>query len=109
MEGDDRLLGGSDDDAIAGASGNDTVEAGAGQDVVTWRIGDGNHSLDGGDGVDVLDLERWTPGGRTTWSFTVSGIDTAFVHNATGEVISARSFEPITCFAPGTRILTARG
>ena len=52
--GDDSISGGAGDDYLMGDSGNDTLEGGTGDDTIIGEIGE---TLDGGEGIDALDLD----------------------------------------------------
>jgi Ca2+-binding RTX toxin-like protein len=59
--GDDRVFGEAGDDRLEGGAGRDTVVGGAGDDLIVAAVGDGDDTyhgddLDGGDGVDTLDM-----------------------------------------------------
>lgn len=59
--GDDRVFGEAGDDRLEGGAGRDTVVGGAGDDLIVASVGDGDDTyhgddLDGGDGVDTLDM-----------------------------------------------------
>ncbi|MBR0682349.1 hypothetical protein GXW74_17795 [Roseomonas eburnea] len=110
ISGDDAFAASPGDDTLTGGAGDDEIASGGGNDLVIWREGDGSDTVDMGDGTDRLDLEGWTPGGNASWSFA-EGEDgyTIFTHIPTGATIHARNFEEVTCFAEGTRIMTARG
>ena len=54
--GADRLLGGDGNDFIDGQQGNDRALLGAGDDVFQWDPGDGSDTVEGEDGLDLLDF-----------------------------------------------------
>ncbi|MDP3254400.1 peroxidase family protein [Bosea sp. (in: a-proteobacteria)] len=59
--GDDRVFGEAGDDRLEGGVGRDTMVGGAGDDLIVAAVGDGDDTyhgddLDGGDGVDTLDM-----------------------------------------------------
>ncbi len=63
--GHDRIFGGDGNDLIDAGWGNDTVYGGAGDDVFVAAVGDGNDTyygddLDGGTGIDTLDMAAIT-------------------------------------------------
>lgn len=89
--GADRLFGGAGNDLIDAGSGDDTVVAGAGDDLILGAKNDGDDSyfgdeMDGGTGVDTLDLSAITAnltvdlgnglGGRGSAMSSQSGTDT---------------------------------
>ncbi|MFN3670800.1 MAG: peroxidase family protein [Bosea sp. (in: a-proteobacteria)] len=89
--GADRLFGGAGDDLIDAGAGDDTVVAGAGDDLIVGAKSDGDDvyfgdEMDGGTGVDTLDLSAITAnltvdlgnglGGRGSASSSQSGLDT---------------------------------
>jgi Ca2+-binding RTX toxin-like protein len=53
-DGDETLIGGPDFDDVEGRKGDDVALLGPGIDRFTWRSGDGNDSVDGQGGHDVL-------------------------------------------------------
>lgn len=53
-QGADVIFGGAGDDFVFGDNGNDTVFLGADDDVFQWAPGDGNDTVEGGDGTDNL-------------------------------------------------------
>jgi Ca2+-binding RTX toxin-like protein len=85
--GDATILGGNGDDAITGSAGPDYISGGAGDDTITagtgadsvfgdadsdtiiWNNGDNSDVVEGGSGVDILQVNGSTTSGDT---FTVS-------------------------------------
>jgi len=53
-QGADRFVGGDGDDFVFGDNGDDLALLGAGDDVFQWNPGDGNDTIEGQDGIDVL-------------------------------------------------------
>ena len=53
-QGADMFLGGDNNDFIFGDNGNDVAFMGAGDDVFQWDPGDGNDTLEGQDGIDMM-------------------------------------------------------
>ena len=53
-QGADTLIGGTGDDFVFGDNGNDVALLGAGDDVFQWDPGDGNDTIEGQDGSDLL-------------------------------------------------------
>jgi Ca2+-binding RTX toxin-like protein len=53
-QGADRLLGGDGADFALGDNGDDTALLGAGDDVFEWHPGDGNDTVEGQDGSDLM-------------------------------------------------------
>jgi Ca2+-binding RTX toxin-like protein len=58
--GDDRLLGETGDDTIIGGQGDDRMYGGTGDDTFIYKQGDGNDTIVGGDGKDILNLADTT-------------------------------------------------
>ncbi|BDG72909.1 Hint domain-containing protein [Roseomonas fluvialis] len=108
MEGSDSLVGGIGEDTITGGTGDDIIDAGDDNDLVIWRPGDGNDFIDMGDGTDTLRLAGWD---NDEWEITdQNGFDYILTNVVDRSiVVRALSVEFITCFTPGTRILSARG
>jgi Ca2+-binding RTX toxin-like protein len=52
--GNDSLTGGSFAETLVGGRSADDITSGDGHDVLTWRLGDGSDSVDGGAGVDQI-------------------------------------------------------
>jgi hypothetical protein len=113
----DLLSGGSGNDTIEGALGNDTIlggtgddiiQAGDGADLVIWSAGDGNDVIAMGNGIDTLDLAGWND---DEWEITDQNGNDYILTNAIDRTIMVEvtGVEFLTCFAPGTRILSARG
>jgi Ca2+-binding RTX toxin-like protein len=50
MGGNDLILGGDGDDLLVGGEGNDVIDAGKDDDLVQWAQGDGNDTIEMGDG-----------------------------------------------------------
>ena len=97
----------SGDDWIGVGGGTTTVDAGAGNDHIRYTVA-GTHTVDGGDGYDILDLSGVTAGGINFASFNgieeIRGSDHAsgdnwwwsagdvtFVGGVGGDVINAGS------------------
>ncbi len=120
-EGDDFVLGGAGDDSIVATPGRDTIEGQAGNDVidtgedddlVIWRVGDGNDVISMGSGNDTLDLEGWTGDDTDFWSVNAGGAGAIYTYDdgaGNAFTLTTSGVETVTCFAPGTRILTAGG
>ncbi|CAH0174057.1 hypothetical protein ROS9278_01274 [Roseomonas sp. CECT 9278] len=120
-DGDDIVLGGAGDDSIVATPGRDTIEGQAGNDVidtgedddlVIWRVGDGNDVIAMGSGNDTLDLEGWTGSDTDFWTVSTGGAGAIYTYDdSAGNVFSLTTsgVEAVTCFAPGTRILSANG
>ena len=53
-QGADTILGGDGDDFVFGDNGNDVALLGAGDDVFQWDPGDGNDTIEGQDGIDLM-------------------------------------------------------
>ena len=58
--GDDTIQAGPRGDILSGGPGNNRLLGGAGDDVFLWVDGDGNDSVDGGDGYNVVRMETST-------------------------------------------------
>ena len=70
---DDTIIGTSGSDAITGFEGVDTIDSGDGDDVITWRTGDGNDLVDGGEetSADTLEVVN-TTGGPVAFNISVA-------------------------------------
>jgi Ca2+-binding RTX toxin-like protein len=75
LSGNDTISGGGGNDELIGGLGFDSLSGGAGDDRFEASQGDTDQSVDGGEGVDILDLSRVTSG--------------VTVDLATGQVIGA--------------------
>jgi Ca2+-binding RTX toxin-like protein len=53
-QGNDLLLGDAGNDVVAGSRGADFVDLGTGNDLFAWVMGDGDDTVQGGDGIDTL-------------------------------------------------------
>ncbi|MEL7100011.1 MAG: peroxidase family protein [Pseudomonadota bacterium] len=106
------LRGGAGDDRIelgADAGVGGMVRGGAGDDVVTLHSGADVALIDGGAGHDTLALsgDYTISYGPEPGSGTVHYLDADGA--PTGEVVKFRNVEAVTCFTPGTRLITERG
>ncbi|WP_172961068.1 calcium-binding protein [Oceaniglobus roseus] len=64
--GDDRLFGEAGNDILRFGFGADTADGGSGDDRLVDTSGPGGgRVIDGGDGIDILDLNELTPAGET--------------------------------------------
>lgn len=54
--GNDQLSGGDGRDILSGGSNSDVIQAGAGDDVILFGWGHGNDIVDGGDGLDRIQI-----------------------------------------------------
>ena len=113
--GDDiRTVGGDDTVNIAaGATVGDAVRLGGGDDTINVQAGADIGKINGGAGHDTLNITD----GRFRVDWGTDGPDggkgTIIYLNEdgseTGETTAFRNIEMVTCFTPGTRIITARG
>ena len=55
-KGTDKLTGGTGAESYVGGTGKDTIASKAGADVFSWKQGDGNDRVDGGAGLDQLNM-----------------------------------------------------
>ncbi|PZD70685.1 Bifunctional hemolysin/adenylate cyclase [Acaryochloris thomasi RCC1774] len=53
---DDLLNGGDGDDTLVGDRGSDINVGGAGSDRIIWNLGDGSDQIDGGSGLDTVEV-----------------------------------------------------
>jgi serralysin len=69
----DTLIGGDGADAIAGGLSNDSIQAGAGNDTISWTVGDGRDTIDGGADVDTFNATGSASAelGNASWNGTV--------------------------------------
>ncbi len=104
---------GKDTVSIGGRAGADVIETGNGKDTITLGHGADVGLVDGGSGKDTLTIT----GGRfrIDWQDDDpgSGAGRVVYLNAdgteTGDGTDFVNIENVTCFTPGTRIITARG
>ena len=89
--GDDSLVGGHGSDLLSGGDGNDTFSWEAERIVGTVTASDGNNSVDGGDGDDVLVLHG--SGGNDT--FVLDGTGSSHIH-PNGDRIDFSNLETIS-------------
>lgn len=112
--GNDLLDGGNGADSLDGGDGADVIDTGADADTIVGGIGDTVSGGEGGSDQDTLDLSAWG------WSRTNIIYDPLNHENGTvqfldanGAVTGSMNFSNIetvvTCFTPGTRIMTDRG
>ncbi|MGZ8347094.1 MAG: calcium-binding protein, partial [Allosphingosinicella sp.] len=82
-QGADTFLGGDGDDFVFGDNGNDTALLGAGDDVFQWDPGDGNDTIEGGTGTDLMlffgsnaseNINIVANGGRTLFTRDVANV-----------------------------------
>lgn len=66
----DTLIGGDGADAIAGGLSNDSIQAGAGNDTISWSVGDGRDTIDGGADFDTFNAAGSASAdlGNATWN-----------------------------------------
>ena len=110
-EGADWVDAGSGNDTLTGGDGADTLNGGSGQDHFFGGIGD---VIDGGDGVDVLDLTFWGhPATNVIYDQNTPGSGTVEFLDAFGNVTGTLNFSNIesvvACFTPGAMILAEQG
>ena len=110
--GDDNLTGGDGNDTLIGGDGADTLLGGMGVDTFYAGLGD---SVDGGENDgdnDILNLQ-----GQHNYRIVRDPLNpesgTVYFYDANGAVIGQLAFSNIettvTCFTPGTRIMTGLG
>jgi len=114
-DGDDALDGGAGDDALQGDFGADTLIGGQGSDTLYGGIGDvidGSEDAPDGRETDVLDLRG---SGRFKISYDPDNRENGWVQyydadgNPTGTLSFSNIESVVTCFTPGTLIVTAQG
>ncbi len=107
----DTVRGDEGNDTLAGGAGDDLVLGGNNNDLVVWRSGDGSDTVDFGTGADTLDLQGWDGSASDPWTETTEsdGARLFTYTGAGGGAVRAYGIDAVTCFAEGTRILTARG
>ena len=71
------LRGGLGNDAIIGAKGNDTLDGGDNNDQISWSNGDNNDIIDGGLGIDTVQVNGSITAGDT-FTIGASGTRVAF-------------------------------
>ncbi|MBR0657472.1 Hint domain-containing protein, partial [Plastoroseomonas arctica] len=127
--GNDSLSGGAGADTLVGGNGADSISAGNDADEIRWDRFEGNDTIDGGDGNDILRISTrdFTPASLPTggnagpapglngWE-RISGITynspegATYRYTPTGETLTIRNIETVTiCFYPGTMIATPNG
>ncbi|MEM8850502.1 MAG: Hint domain-containing protein, partial [Pseudomonadota bacterium] len=97
------IRGGRGDDSVWVADGAHAgdIHLGTGDDL-TRLDGPGTHQVDGGKGTDVLQVGA---GAKVMFDGDTDGTITW----ADGDKTTFRNFEVVTCFTPGTLIVTAAG
>jgi Ca2+-binding RTX toxin-like protein len=107
--GNDSLYGGAGNDTLIGGAGNDLLSGGTGEDVIYGGIGD---TIDGGDGVDRLDVSG-QGAVRIIYDAANRANGTVQFLNADRSVAGTLTFANIesvvACFTPGILIATRAG
>ncbi len=107
--GNDSLYGGAGNDTLIGGAGNDLLNGGTGEDVIYGGIGD---TIDGGDGVDRLDVSG-QGAVRIIYDAANRANGTVQFLNADRSVAGTLTFANIesvvACFTPGILIATRAG
>ncbi len=104
---------GKDSVSIGGRAGADTIDTGNGKDAITLGHGADVSFIDGGTGKDTLTVTGgryridWQDDDPRTGAGRVVYLNDD--GSETGEVTDFVNIETVTCFTPGTRIITAKG
>jgi trimeric autotransporter adhesin len=66
----DTLIGGDGGDVLSGGLSNDSIQAGAGNDAISWSVGDGRDTVDGGADSDTFNATGTANAqlGNATWN-----------------------------------------
>ena len=95
-KGDDTLFGGSFDnagDTLAGGKGQDVIFGGGGDDIIVWRAGDGNDTVEGEAGADLLQV---TGSGTDTFAIAANGSRALVLRNEDSAAIDTAGVERLS-------------
>ncbi|MEO9776810.1 cadherin domain-containing protein [Roseibium sp.] len=110
--GNDHLYGGTGDDVLRGGIGTDHMDGGDGSDLFAYMLGDGNDTMQGGAGlnwIDIVDLSK-APDGTdlgsygTDWSVTMTEGTIENVDALGGEITLSQDAGGYIELADGARI-----
>ncbi len=79
----DRLFGGNGDDTLLGDRGNDEMHGGADNDLMIWNNGDGSDFVEGGDGLDTVQVNG-ANGAGDSFRISANGNRVLFERNNLG-------------------------